>query len=164
MFFRVFSYLQFLIKSTNQHGVHSPFVFDFVSKGLYGKSADLSVLESHPFLKKLSKKEQKLMAKILFYFKIKTIEPSFKKSKNYINKEGHLVYFDNLANTVSIPKDLKSGSVFVIIHRIHHSKQHLLKWKEIIQFKKATVTIDLFYFGLLFFRKEQAKEHFKIRV
>ena len=29
---------------------------------------------------------------------------------------------------------------------------------------KVTVTVDLFYFGIVFFRKEQAKEHFKIRV
>ena len=31
----LFSYLQFLLKSTNQHGVHSPFVYDFVTKCLY---------------------------------------------------------------------------------------------------------------------------------
>ena len=29
---------------------------------------------------------------------------------------------------------------------------------------KVKVSLDLFYFGVIFFRKEQAKEHFKIRV
>ncbi len=29
------SKLQFLVKSTNQHGVHSPFVYNYITKGLY---------------------------------------------------------------------------------------------------------------------------------
>jgi predicted O-methyltransferase YrrM len=32
------SYLTFLLKSTNQHGVHSPFVFDLVTKCFYDKT------------------------------------------------------------------------------------------------------------------------------
>lgn len=37
MFFKLQSYLQFLAKSTNQHGVHSPFVFDLITKCFYKK-------------------------------------------------------------------------------------------------------------------------------
>lgn len=33
----MFSYLKFLFRSSNQHGVHSPFVFDFLTKGLYAQ-------------------------------------------------------------------------------------------------------------------------------
>jgi predicted O-methyltransferase YrrM len=38
MFFQIQSYLKFLIKSSNQHGVHSPFVFDLVTKCFYDKT------------------------------------------------------------------------------------------------------------------------------
>ena len=31
------SYLKFLLKSTNEHGVHSPFVYNFVTRCLYNK-------------------------------------------------------------------------------------------------------------------------------
>lgn len=31
----MFSYLRFLFKSSNQHGVHSPFVYQYITKGLY---------------------------------------------------------------------------------------------------------------------------------
>ena len=31
-------YLLFFFRSTNQHGIHSPFVYDFVTKCLYSKN------------------------------------------------------------------------------------------------------------------------------
>ena len=37
MFFKLKSYIKFILKSTNQHGVHSPFVFNYVTKCLYSK-------------------------------------------------------------------------------------------------------------------------------
>ena len=42
-----YSYFKFLLTSTNEHGVHSPFVFDFVTKGLYKKDLkkDLKKIE-----------------------------------------------------------------------------------------------------------------------
>ena len=39
LFFSIRSYLQFLWNSKNQHGVHSPFVFDLVTKCFYDKSS-----------------------------------------------------------------------------------------------------------------------------
>ena len=33
----IISYLKFLIRSTNQHGVHSPFVYNFITRCLYNK-------------------------------------------------------------------------------------------------------------------------------
>jgi len=37
-------------------------------------------------------------------------------------------------------------------------------WSEIKKHPKVTVTVDIFYWGIVFFRKEQEKEHFKIRL
>jgi len=39
LFHSIVSYIQFLLKSKNQHGVHSPFVFDLLTKCLYQKSS-----------------------------------------------------------------------------------------------------------------------------
>jgi len=38
MWFKIKSYFTFLSKSTNQHGVHSPFVYDLVTKCFYKKT------------------------------------------------------------------------------------------------------------------------------
>jgi hypothetical protein len=36
-------------------------------------------------------------------------------------------------------------------------------WETIKKHPQVTVTIDTFYWGIVFFRKAQAKEHFTIR-
>lgn len=38
MFYQIKQYLKFLIKSTNQHGVHSPFVYNLVTNCFYDKT------------------------------------------------------------------------------------------------------------------------------
>ena len=37
-------------------------------------------------------------------------------------------------------------------------------WSEIKKHPKVRVTVDIFHCGIVFFKKGQAKEHFKIRV
>jgi hypothetical protein len=37
-------------------------------------------------------------------------------------------------------------------------------WSTIKKHPKVTVTVDVFHYGIVFFRREQSKEHFKIRV
>lgn len=164
MIFRILAYINYLIRSKNQHGIHSPFVFDFVTKGLYQRQKNQRNLNLNSSDLAFSKSEEKLLKKILNYFQI---EDEFNRIINSTKTLGYnykILYYNNLNNfnTDSLNRD--SSVEMLIIHRIHQSKESEEKWKEIINFKSATVTMDLFYFGLVFFRKEQRKEHFIIRV
>ena len=63
----LFSYLRFLLKSTNQHGVHSPFVYNFVTKCLYNKQLIPKKELKHSFTT-LSNLQMRLLLKIIRYF------------------------------------------------------------------------------------------------
>jgi predicted O-methyltransferase YrrM len=68
-----------------------------------------------------------------------------------------LAYFHSLLNNVH------NDSV-IIFDDIYWSKDMTAAWQQIIANEKVTVSIDTFQWGLVFFRKEQRKEHFVIRV
>ena len=164
MLFRTLSYLKFLFISTNQHGVHSPFVYHFVTKGLYCKSIENNISDTYPALKVLPNKEKKVLSKIIHYFDIKTISFDLKSSTKNLDKAYQLLYI-NISDALILNNlaTLTSKQV-VVITEIHQNKKKNIRWLEIIKKEEATVTIDLFYFGLIFIRKEQVKEHFNIRI
>ena len=72
-------------------------------------------------------------------------------------KEATLNYFETLLETAH------NDSVF-IFDDIYWSKNMTDAWETIKNHQKITVTIDTFFWGFVFFRKEQLKEHFTIRV
>ena len=73
------------------------------------------------------------------------------------SKEPTLAYFNML-----LPK-ATNNSVF-IFDDIYRSKGMTEAWETVKKHPKVTVSIDTFFWGFVFFRKEQAKEHFTIRV
>lgn len=152
MLFRFISRLKFLIKSTNQHGIHSPFVYDFTTRGLYGEHSTPSILDQIKDSKGLTNKEKKVLDKIINYF-------------NNQKKEGLTpVYISSILDIKNSETPFTTKNEYFIIKGIYERKETLEKWNDLIQKKLATVTIDLYYFGLIFIRPEQEKEHFIIRV
>lgn len=71
-------------------------------------------------------------------------------------KEATLEYFK-----WCLPK-VHEGSL-LIFDDIYWSKGMKEAWEEIKAHPEVTVTIDLFWIGLVYFRKGQVKEHFKIK-
>ena len=164
MFFKLIARIQFILTSTNQHGVHSPFVFDFVTKCLYKKSLKSVLINDFIASLKLPKKEEKILTNIFNYFNIASVIPNPKELENSLDNSYKIIYINNIDNFELVKTFSYSSKNIVIIHKIHTQKSNLLKWKDLCKNTNATVTIDLFYFGLIFFWKTQAKEHFKIRV
>ena len=72
-------------------------------------------------------------------------------------KEATLSYFENL-----LPK-AHNDTIF-IFDDIYWSKDMTEAWEAIKKHPKVTVSIDTFFWGFVFLRTEQAKEHFTIRL
>ena len=65
------NYLLFCLKATNQHGVHSPFIFSFVTRCLYNKH--LVTPADFPQTTSLTTKQYTLLLKSIRYFQPKHI-------------------------------------------------------------------------------------------
>jgi predicted O-methyltransferase YrrM len=72
------------------------------------------------------------------------------------SKTATLAYFELLLPTIS-------NDTLWIFDDIHWSPEMEDAWENIKKNPKVTVTIDTFQWGLVFFRREQPKEHFIIR-
>lgn len=257
MLYQIKQYIKFVIKSTNQHGVHSPFVYDLVTKCFYDKriNKEYAILKTYrngllnnsktinitdfgsgsrvfksnervisqiAKTSGISSKRAKFLFRLVNYFEFKhilelgtslglgtsalslgnynaqitTIEgcpetakvaldqfntfqlnninlkvgtfenilpqlSSFSYDLVYVDgnhdKEATLNYFETLLPTTH------NDSV-LIFDDIYWSKGMTEAWETIIKHPKVTVSIDTFFWGIIFFRDEQAKEHFTIRV
>ena len=73
------------------------------------------------------------------------------------SKENTLAYFDALLS-------LKSNDTVLIFDDIYWSPEMTEAWEQIYTHEQVTVSIDSFHWGLIFFRKEQPKQHFRIRL
>ena len=255
--YQILALIKFLFGSTNQHGVHSPFVYNFVTKCLYNKVkytayqklknyrntlksskvtleiTDLGegskILGSK--MRKVSRmvrtssstiKESKLLYRIVQYFNcesilelgtslgmgtypmalankfsdVTTIE-GCPNTSNYAQSQFKKLNIENVSfingDFSSVIPQIKQESFDAIYFDGHHNKEATINyfeallpkahndtvfifddmywskgmteaWEYIKAHKSVTVTVDCFYMGFVFFRKEQATEHFKIRV
>ena len=163
--YRLYSYIKFLFSATNQHGVHSPFVYDYVTKCLYKKTT-----------RKLPVTEEVLL-KSIAYFKYKNVglvndSDTFRnhlctlsKGISFSKVPFDIIYADeSSAHLKKVSKNQIHNDSLLLIKGIYNSKKAVKNWRQIKKMEQVRVTVDLFHCGIVFFRKEQAKEHFKIRI
>ena len=231
MFFKLYLYLNFIYHSKNEHGVHSPFVFNLVTKCFYDKNKYLSyaairayrddILKSkNVTLKKsvLPLKDAKALFRIVNYFRPKSIlaietpeglatmvlnsnknnvkvntlafdftdlnqdfinENLKKINAQFLNqlktgtKQANLfdfIYFDEnyIQNDLLYYFEFflpttNNNSVWIFAN-FNQTTDTINAWKIIKKHPKVTVTVSTFRFTIVFFRTEQQKEHFVIRL
>ncbi len=166
MYFKIISYLKFLLKSTNEHGVHSPFVFNFVTKCLYSK-------------KRFHKDRGiNVLLKSIEYFHFKNIqittdsETALLVKRNFpdLNFDGKvldLLFVDQI-DPKGFLKWVSEGKLhndsMVLVDGIYENVQKNEAWNTLIALPQITVSMDMYHGGAIFIRKEQVKEHFTIRI
>lgn len=231
---QIISYLSFIINSKNHHGIHSPFIYDLVTKGFYQRVSSQNLSLYFDYKKELkreiktwryneiSRKKAIFIATLIQYLplehileigtsygtstaaiscasknlNITTLEQSekigaiankmFEKFnlkntklligdyhatiKFIVNKTFDLIYLSKRHNElislelfISCLPFINNNSV-IMFENIHRSNEMERVWEQVKSHSKVTVTIDTFQWGLVFFRKEQQKEHFTIRI
>ncbi len=166
--FPVTDYLKFLFSATNEHGVHSPFVYGYLTRCLYRK----------PRLHR--DKALDVLLKSIPYFKVKTMglpqsSPGIKELVGAAYPEIRfqqppydLLYLEApdpaiIREAMEEPAQLHNDSL-CIIQGIHADKMAGVLWREVRALEQVRVSIDGFFCGLVFFRRQQAEQHFKIRI
>ncbi|MBT2163413.1 hypothetical protein [Zobellia barbeyronii] len=165
---QLLKHLKFLPSATNQHGVHSPFIYGYVTKCLYGK-------------KKYSRsKSLNVLFKSIAYFgseqimlqdsedELKRLINNYFPEAKFVLADADIIYLSNKDTSkveVLLSKKINmNNNTMLLLDGIYESKQSEAIWKTLKNNPKVTVTVDMFYCGAVFFREEQAKEHFKIRI
>lgn len=256
MVYSITSYIKFLKKATNQHGVHSPFVYTLVTKCFYdGKPRDAYVklkayrkaLEQDKSIISVTDygagsrvfktneravsaiakhagattKRAQLLVRCMEYFKPKTVlelgtSVGLGTAALAIVPSTHVVSLEGCPATATVAQeqlqDFGFSNVDVVVGRFresiskqlpasydviyfdgNHSKKATMEyvqlllptvqndtvwifddihwsaemteaWQEIKKMEQVRVTIDCFWLGFVFFRKEQEEEQFKIRL
>jgi hypothetical protein len=76
-----------------------------------------------------------------------------------------IIYADeSSAHFKKVSENQIHNDSMLMIKGIYNSKKAVKNWSQIKKMEQVRVTVDLFHCGIVFFRKEQAKEHFKIRI
>ena len=155
MKYLITSYLKFLWNAKNEHGVHSPFVFDLVTKCFY--------LRNFPEQNSIAATSNKLIQKTMHYLNLKEIS-RFNTQENLNASIEGLLLSGNAVQNFSIDKALPfcNNDSCIFVEYIHKTKENELFWKQLYQHEAVTCSIETYNLGLIFIRKEQQKEHFII--
>ena len=168
MIYSLTAYIRFLLKSSNQHGVHSPFVYQYVTQCLYRDFGFQGI------------KTIRVILNSLEYFKSHNIliSANYPDIRNRIAihfpdvRTGTTPYdfiflpaleINTIYELMSKPGRLHNDTL-VLIDQPYKDKESTELWKTLKTDNRLTVTIDMFHCCAVFFRQEQAREHFRIRI
>ncbi len=162
-----FYYIKFWFKANNQHGIHSPFMYNFVTKGLYIKHRYSRSSSLNTFIKCVEYFKPKSIdfegGNEFLRYKVKNEFPSISYKAPYDMKYyNSLVSESQISAMATYAKQQPNGIIFIADIRTKSTSKEL--WNKLILANFAVVTVDMYYGGLLFFHSTQAKEHFKIRI
>ena len=169
---RLYKYFNYYFNASNGkgHGVHSPFVFNFISSILNNKELKQEA--------NYSNKYRALVTRMVAYYmpvsvmeleatpssKVKVLEEIANADSIGLLYIKHIANAEDLTNYFNTTLKKINNQSILIFEGIHDSKEMEASWETIKMHKEVKLTIDLYKLGIVFFRLEQLeKENFIIR-
>ena len=169
---RLYKYFNYYFNASNGkgHGVHSPFVFSFITAVLNSKELNKQAASTNKYRALVN-------GIIAFYKPVVVMELEATPSNKANVLEGientntiDLLYLKQNKNAADLMmyfnaaiKKINTDSI-LIFEGIHDSEEMEASWEKIKMHKEVKLTIDLYKLGIIFFRQEQLeKENFIIR-
>ncbi|MGA9238427.1 hypothetical protein [Robiginitalea sp.] len=162
----IFNKVLFWFQAKNKHGVHSPFIYEFLDRAVYTKALKQGV------------SRQRLLRAARVHFNPKRIwwvsnlpgnsgiRGNLEVDSTLQGPPFDLLVFDKPSHEVgeilSDPGQWHNDSI-VYLGNLRGSASTYALWEQISLHPSVRVVVESYREGLLFFRKEQAKQHFKIR-
>jgi len=155
----MFSYLKFWFKSSNQHGLHSPFVYNYLTKGLYETQVLSSDKQLNWILKSIAYfKPNKIYACDALKEVLGQFQDIFTNSIN--NADLIFVQNDSIFKVNNIVMEMNSDQLLFVCN---------LKYDFELQSKlrsnnEIILVVDFYYGSLISKRAEQLKQNFFLRL
>ena len=158
------SYICFLIKSSNQHGIHSPYVFDYLTKGIYKQKRRWRLKANRDTFPKWT--IEYFQPKSVFIYG-SDVHLDFCEKNKICYNTSEVVDFIWVKDNLLFSKEL-IDRLFKQMHNdsvllLSKSKNNTL-WEEIVEDSRFVVTMDFYFYGVASIRKEQLKQHFILRI
>ncbi|HMR18877.1 MAG TPA: hypothetical protein PKA53_06235 [Sphingobacterium sp.] len=133
--------------SNSRHGTHSPFVYALAEKVIYkGQTKKYSGIVKY----------HRLADEIANYFGVEYT------SSPRDSGEAKALYLQDSDMSIDELADVQHDFCYIVLMGIY-KENNRRRWRQVCDDERFIVTIDLFFFGLIFYRTAQPKENFRLR-
>lgn len=176
------SFIKHYLSATLIDVLHSPFVFTLYNECIKRNSLQHlpEYISSEPSY--FRKRIDDVLLKYILHYGVSEIQVTgqaeqtdFADALHSLNityhkglpgKKCDLIYFEKIPDAAKIKNSLDylHNDSVIVVRNMYDSKGRTASWNAIKELPEITVTVDLFFAGLIFVRREQLKQDFKLRL